>query len=106
MRLHQALIALDDSSYVRGKSWHSDNLGVTQETQHGFCEPVIAQFAHGATIEWPLVLGRGDWCADDWYTMEASEIDAQRARAKPSQASPKRKSRAKTPKGASASGIG
>jgi hypothetical protein len=106
MRLHQALIALDKGSFVRRKSWHNGKLWVTQETRHGFCEPVIAQFAHGATIEWPLVLGRGDWCADDWYIIEASEIDAQRARAKPSQASPKRKSRAKTPKGASASGDG
>ena len=103
MNLSQSLNAIEGGALVRRKAWHHGKLWVSLDTRKGFREPVIAQFARGETVEWPLHLGRGDWCADDWYIMDDAEIEAQRARAKPSQASPRRKSPLKRPKGASGS---
>ena len=126
MNLSQSLIAIAQGALVRRAGWHNGKLWVAQHSCQGFCEPVIAQFAQGETIEWPLTLGRGDWCADDWYELSPEEAERlrtraepkpiasprqqrraspQRAKAKPSQASLKRKLPEKDPSGASASPI-
>ena len=121
MNLSQSLIAIAQGALVRRAGWHNGKLWVAQHSGHGFCEPVIAQFAQGETIEWPLTLGRGDW-----YELSPEEAERlrtraepkppapqrqqrraspQRAKAKPSQASLKRKLPEKDPSGASASPI-
>src|SRR3546814_5222038 len=44
----------------------------SRQEKDGFAEYVMALAQDDQTIEWPLAMGRADWCATDWIIVDGA----------------------------------
>ena len=76
MRLAEVLVELDAGGRARREAWHGGKLWIARTTAIGFTEITMTLNGSGGVIEWPAVLGRADWCADDWHMLTEDEAEA------------------------------
>lgn len=70
----QAMAAMFDGKSVRRAGWHNGRHFIYLADHHGFTEGWMRQSGAGGTIDWPLVLARGDWNAKDWHIVDQSDF--------------------------------
>lgn len=73
MNFREALDAIEAGSRVRRDAWHHGRRWIARQEKDGFAEYVMALTQDGQVIEWPLALGRADWCALDWVLVETGD---------------------------------
>ncbi len=74
MTLSEVLLALQDGKAARRTGWHSGIHYIYLDTNQGVPEPFICQTGTGGTMNWPLFLRRGDWCANDWAIINPDDF--------------------------------
>ena len=74
MNLAEVLLALQTGKAARRQSWHNGIHYIYIESNMGIPEPFVCRTGSGGTMNWPLFLGRGDWCADDWIIANPAEF--------------------------------
>lgn len=78
MDFREALDAIEGGARVRRDAWHKGRRWIARQEKDGFAEYVMAHAHDDQTIEWPLAMGRADWCATDWVLVdEAAAADNQ-----------------------------
>ena len=70
MDFRAALDAIEAGSRVRREAWHNGRRWIVRQEKDGFAEYVMALAQDDQTIEWPLAMGRADWCATDWIIVD------------------------------------
>ena len=70
MTFREALDAIESGSRVRREAWHQGRLWIGRQEKDGFAEYVMCHVDGDRPIEWPLAMGRADWCAEDWVIIE------------------------------------
>lgn len=75
MNFREALDAIEAGSRVRREAWHDGRRWIARQEKDGFAEYVMALAQDDQVIEWPLALGRADWCALDWVVVETGNGD-------------------------------
>lgn len=72
MDFRGALDAIEGGSRVRREAWHTGRRWIARQEKDGFAEYVMALAQDDQTIEWPLAMGRADWCATDWIIVDGA----------------------------------
>src|SRR3546814_8102585 len=72
MDFRAALDAIEGGSRVRREAWHNGRRWIARQEKDGFAEYVMALAQDDQTIEWPLAMGRADWCATDWIIVDGA----------------------------------
>src|SRR3546814_2317446 len=72
MDFRAALDAIEGGSRVRREAWHNGRRWIARQEKDGFAEYVMALAPDDQTIEWPLAMGRADWCAPDWIIVDGA----------------------------------
>lgn len=76
MNFREALDEIENGARVRRDSWHKGRRWIARQEKDGFAEYVMAHAQDDQTIEWPLAMGRADWCAIDWVIVDESNADS------------------------------
>lgn len=75
MDFRAALDAIEGGSRVRREAWHNGRRWIARQEKDGFAEYVMALAQDDQTIEWPLAMGRADWCATDWVVVDGAGVE-------------------------------
>ena len=70
MNFREALDEIENGARVRREGWHKGRRWIARQEKDGFAEYVMALAQDDQTIEWPLAMGRADWCATDWIIVD------------------------------------
>ena len=95
MDFREALDAIENGARVRRDGWHKGRRWIARQDKDGFAEYVMAHTQDDNTIEWPLAMGRADWCATDWVLVDDNGADLS---APPAPATPESPDTSGTPK--------
>lgn len=76
MDFREALDEIENGARVRREGWHKGRRWIARQEKDGFAEYVMAHARDDQTIEWPLAMGRADWCATDWIIVDDSSADS------------------------------
>ena len=76
MNFREALDEIENGARVRREGWHKGRRWIARQEKDGFAEYVMAHAQDDQTIEWPLAMGRADWCATDWIIVDDSSADS------------------------------
>ena len=74
MTLSEILLEIAQGKAARRSAWHNGLHYVYLDTTQGVPEPFICQTGTGGTMNWPLFLRRGDWCASDWTIVDPADF--------------------------------
>ena len=72
MNFREALDEIENGARVRREGWHKGRRWIARQEKDGFAEYVMALAQDDQTIEWPLAMGRADWCATDWIIVDGA----------------------------------
>ena len=72
MNFREALDEIENGARVRREGWHKGRRWIARQEKDGFAEYVMAHAQDDQTIEWPLAMGRADWCATDWIIVDGA----------------------------------
>lgn len=75
MAFREALDAIENGARVRRDGWHKGRRWIARQDKDGFAEYVMAHTQDDQTIEWPLAMGRADWCATDWVLVDHNSAE-------------------------------